>query len=407
MRTQERNIQMTQNPLPITLNPCRGCGASSVSGADGVNSDCHGSTGGVSKHNSHVTPNPRVVLFFWDSYFSATAAAVTSMNEFVWSLVASGPYMKALKQYGVNNGTVADPVVIDMQRYPAPDKLDESQLQAQLIVWLDNNPAIPKPATDEQNLVYLIVAPGTTTLSFKGKTSGFCGYHQSTKYPNTNNSTNLFWGVVSGYTQSSDGTTFVNLVAYCVGHELCEAFTNPDGEGYHSDANNCEIGDICEADTSNNLLLYPYLGWQIEKYWSQADNACVICSWIQAPSPATVTNLTRYQNHMDLFVTGVEGGVFSTYWDASRGWYYEWFRLIDSAFGDNFTIPQGAPITPLARYQDHMDLFVVGREGAIYTTHWDANGNWDNHWYRLGDANFGDDFTVPHGSPVSVLYRYQ
>lgn len=54
-------------------------------------------------------------------------------------------------------------------------------------------------------------------------------------------------------------------------------------------------------------LKFPYLGWQIEKYWSQADNACVICSWIQTSTPAVVTSLTRYQNHMDLFVTGVEG----------------------------------------------------------------------------------------------------
>lgn len=75
--------------------------------------------------------------------------------------------------------------------------------------------------------------------------------------------------------------------------------------------------------------------------------------------------------------------MFSTYWDASRGWYYEWFRLIDSAFDDNFTIPQGAPITPLSRYQDHMDLFVVGRDGGVYNTYWDANGNWFNHWYRF------------------------
>ena len=38
------------------------------------------------------------------------------------------------------------------------------------------------------------------------------------------------------------------------------------------------------------------------------------------------------------------------------------------------------------------------RDGAIYSTFWDANGGWFNHWFRLANSNFGDGFTVEPGS---------
>jgi hypothetical protein len=124
------------------------------------------------------------------------------------------------------------------------------------------------------------------------------------------------------------------------------------------------------------------------------------------PPGAPVTSLSRYQDHIDLFVSGRDGGVYSTFWDANGGWFNRWFRLIDTNFGDQFTIPPGAPVTSLSRYQDHIDLFVVGRDGGVYSTFWDANGGWFNRWFRLTDTNFGDQFTVPPGSRVSAVSRY-
>jgi hypothetical protein len=37
----------------------------------------------------------------------------------------------------------------------------------------------------------------------------------------------------------------------------------------------------------------------------------------------------------------------------------------------------------MSRFQDHIDLFVVGRDGGIYSTFWDANGGWFNRWFRI------------------------
>ena len=126
----------------------------------------------------------------------------------------------------------------------------------------------------------------------------------------------------------------------------------------------------------------------------------------KVPIHSVVSSLSRFTDHIDLFVSGFDGGVYSTFWDAN-GWFNRWFRLGDTNFGDNFTIPPGAPVSCLSRFQDHIDLFVSGRDGGIYSTFWDANGGWFNHWFRLGDTNFGDNFTIPPGAAVSCLSRFQ
>jgi hypothetical protein len=125
------------------------------------------------------------------------------------------------------------------------------------------------------------------------------------------------------------------------------------------------------------------------------------------PPGSTVTSLSRFANHIDLFASGRDGGVYSTFWDASSGWFGHWFRLEDPNFGDHFTIPPGSPVTCLSRFRDHIDLFVTGRDGGVYSTFWDASSGWFGHWFRLEDPNFGDHFTIPPGSTVTSLCRFQ
>ncbi len=123
------------------------------------------------------------------------------------------------------------------------------------------------------------------------------------------------------------------------------------------------------------------------------------------PPGGPVAMLSRNPNHIDLFVTGRDGAIYTTAWDASTNWAGHWFRLPDPNFPDQFTIPPGSPAAMLSRDPNHIDLFVTGREGAIYTTAWDASGNWIGHWFRLPDPNFPDQFTIPPGSPVRALSR--
>jgi hypothetical protein len=263
----------------------RKCGVSQsllAAGATGVNAACHGNTAGVSSHNGHVIGNPRILLIFWDQYFTTTPAAVSTMSQFVSDLV-TGPYMLGLNQYGVGMGSVVASVVINMANYPTPNStspgvpFSEDQMQAQLVGWLSVGVVTPSPVGNETDLVYLIFAPSDTTLSQGGNTSGFCGYHQHGKLNASGSDDNLFWATVQGYKKSGSGKAFVDSISYCVGHELVETFSNRDGQGvFTDDGHACEIGDLCEADTSGNIAKFPYLQWQVERYWSQRDGQCVL-----------------------------------------------------------------------------------------------------------------------------------
>jgi len=92
------------------------------------------------------------------------------------------------------------------------------------------------------------------------------------------------------------------------------------------------------------------------------------------PNRNTVTALARHPDHIDLFVVGHNGGIYSTWWDGS---WHDWFRIGPEAAN----VPNGNTVTALARHPDHIDLFVVGHNGGIYSTWWD--GSWHD-WFRIG-----------------------
>jgi hypothetical protein len=254
--------------------------------AAAVNQGCHGNVSGVSGHDQHVVANPKVVLIYWDQYFTTMPSAVSETNRFVTDLLG-GTYIDGLRQYGINRGSLQASFVIDMSAFPTPNSrnpgaaFSESPMQEQLIAWLDANAVSPAPAGDETSLVYLIFAPSDTTLSLRTSegviTSGFCGYHQHGKRRAIGQDDNLFWGTVHGYDKSSSEKVFVDSISYCVSHELVEAFSNRDDRGFFTDdGNGCEIGDLCEAPAgSDTAVTVPFGQWQVESYWSQKDRTCI------------------------------------------------------------------------------------------------------------------------------------
>jgi hypothetical protein len=143
-------------------------------------------------------------------------------------------------------------------------------------------------------------------------------------------------------------------------------------------------------------------GW-MNQWFRLADNN--FGDGFRVPVLSPVSALARSQDNIDLFVTGFDGSVFSTAWSTGNGWLNHWFKLGDPNFGDQFTIPPAAQISSVARTRDNIDLFVAGRDGCVYSTAWSAQGGWMGHWFRLADPNFFDQFTVPPGSPVTAISR--
>ena len=105
-----------------------------------------------------------------------------------------------------------------------------------------------------------------------------------------------------------------------------------------------------------------------------------------------ITAIARNPNHLDLFVTGTDGRIYSTWWDADGGWA-DWFNVSGGAAAP------GSRINVVARNPNHLDLFVTGTDGRIYSTWWDASGGWAN-WFNVSGG------AAALASPIDVVARY-
>ena len=113
----------------------------------------------------------------------------------------------------------------------------------------------------------------------------------------------------------------------------------------------------------------------------------------RAKTPITV--IDRFPEHLDVFAVGSDGRTMSNWWDQSSGWA-GWFHLMGG-----FASPGGAgsPVTAVARYAGHLDLFTVGTDNRVYSAWWSSSGGWSN-WFQLGTL------VARAGSTVNVLARY-
>ena len=134
-------------------------------------------------------------------------------------------------------------------------------------------------------------------------------------------------------------------------------------------------------------------GGEVDLYYSAVSGWH---SWFRVSGGAAalgspITVVARNPNHLDLFVTGTDGLIYSTWWDANGGWA-NWFNVSGGAAA------LGSPITAVARNPNHLDLFVTGTDGRIYSTWWDANGGWAN-WFNVSGG------AAALGSRVEVVSR--
>jgi hypothetical protein len=107
---------------------------------------------------------------------------------------------------------------------------------------------------------------------------------------------------------------------------------------------------------------------------------------------APITAIARNPNHLDLFVTGTDGGIYSTWWDAASGWA-GWFQVSGGGAAPR------SRINVVARNPNHLDLFVTGTDGRIYSTWWDASFGWAG-WFNVSGG------AAALASPIDVVSRY-
>jgi len=113
----------------------------------------------------------------------------------------------------------------------------------------------------------------------------------------------------------------------------------------------------------------------------------------RARTPISV--IARYPEHLDVFAVADNGRTMSNWWDWASGWA-GWFHL---GGGIASAGAHGSPVTAVARYSGHLDLFTVGTDNHVYTAWWDVSSGWSG-WSQLGTA------VCRPGSTVNVLARY-
>jgi hypothetical protein len=233
-----------------------------------------------------------------------------------------------------------------------------------------------------------------------------------------------------GFDTVADAQQFFASHGYNPGAFDGDGLTDTAPDPYVSSLDPSSTTSITLTDGSNNPVAFPLPVNDIMSYW---DNPVKNLSTQQIAivretflyrglgsagaeaGGSVIASVSRYAGHLDLFTVGYDGGVYSAWWDAnadggswthtSNGQPYTWFRI-----GDSGLAPQGATISAVARTSQHLDVFVVSTDGAIYSAWWDAaadGGSWVHSagnnqtytWFRIGL----DGQQVPPGTPISAV----
>ena len=140
-----------------------------------------------------------------------------------------------------------------------------------------------------------------------------------------------------------------------------------------------------------------YTSWWYEgAAWSGAnDNWLPIGGFFPAGAPVTATS--RNAGNLDLFITGNDGRVYTSWWYEGAAW---------SGANDNWLpiggyFPGGAPVAAVARTPDNLDLFITGNDGRVYTCWWSSGAAWsgaNDNWRSIGGY-------FPAGAPVTAISK--
>jgi len=143
-------------------------------------------------------------------------------------------------------------------------------------------------------------------------------------------------------------------------------------------------------------------------YWDRNANGFRADGWF-AIAPSTVfkpggcvTALHQGEKHLDLFAADAQGIVQSIDWNAKGGYRAEGWFAIDPG---NPAAP-GAQISALWTKDTHLDLFMTGADGLVRSTYWDKSeslGFTPLGWFPITNTS---DFKCKAGTPVEALWTH-
>jgi hypothetical protein len=241
-------------------------------------------TPSMSYHGGHLLANVEVFTIFWGHAWSVDPldGIVAQINQFFDFIVASS-LMDMLAEYSAGGVTIGQGsrigtlTVADSEPGGTTHIISDSDIQSQLQAWV-NAHRIPPQTTNTLYFTYL--PPGvTSTMGGSGSCTGYCGYH--------NRIADIYYAVEPyidcGGCNFTGSSVFTNLTKVS-SHELCEAVTDPDLDGWYN-ADGEEVGDVCNGAGDVQQLG----GWYVQSEWSNAQGTCALAPISSPPAPFDVT----------------------------------------------------------------------------------------------------------------------
>jgi len=115
----------------------------------------------------------------------------------------------------------------------------------------------------------------------------------------------------------------------------------------------------------------------------------------RAQAGAPVHAVSRSSDKLDAFVIGTDQRVYTAAWEPTfTDWWHGWWQL------NGGVAAQGAHVTVVSRAANKLDAFVVGTDGYVYTATWEPSfTDWWHGWYRIGNIR------VPQGAAIHGVSR--
>jgi hypothetical protein len=148
--------------------------------------------------------------------------------------------------------------------------------------------------------------------------------------------------------------------------------------------------DLFVVDTGGRVMSTYFEGDHWQSAWFPVNPQ----TGIAAPGQS-VTALWRDSNHLDLFITGRDGRIMSTYFESNH-WQPAWFPVNPQT---GIAAP-GQSVTALWRNSNHLDLFITGRDGRVMSTYFESN-HWQPAWFPVNPPTG----TAAPGQTVTALWR--
>lgn len=269
-------------------------------GADAVgrpDASCQARGGPLVYNGGALMLNPQVVLMYWGSEWNTPDAEHTAVMNALASMfgqIGSSGFACAWQEYSVpgmtfGNGTYDSSA--DIVTAAPSNPLLDADIQAQIVIEV-NAHRLPM-ITD--NRLYVVVPPKGIPVE-AGRETGcggtnftFCGYHSDFQ-PSLG--TNVRYAVLPYPCSTNVGTCFEDLsedpalaLEHVGSHELTEAATDPDGDGWTSRGGN-ENADICASFRCDFDLAMGPDTFLINPAWSNLAKGCVATVPCAAPAVA-------------------------------------------------------------------------------------------------------------------------